>query len=203
MAGARSSSDCAQLLRFALLRAFWPVGALAVPHVRSRCVWPLGLGRPDSILLARGTVRAPFRSIFARFGGRAGVATKNARHAIRIGRSDRNRRLNVPRSTQNRSKIASGASRKRLCVKITRKLRFRTSVERPGTFRERLGAPGDPLSVSRERPGPAPGHAWSVPGASLSCPKSPKLDPRAPRVIFDRFGGDLWSISERSAIDWG
>ena len=69
---ARSSFDCAQLLRFAPAAFVLARGALAVACVRSWCVCALELGRPGSILLARGTVRALFSVDFQSFSSSTG-----------------------------------------------------------------------------------------------------------------------------------
>ena len=127
-----------------------------------------------------------FRAFFGRFCGRAGVSTKNARPSQNTGRAQQNRRPDLPRGTQKRSKIVPGASRERLSEKNAPTNRF-------GTSRARfLVAPGGPGGVRgrpearRECRESSPSASRSVPGAPPKPPESPQIAPRTPGSDFGR-----------------
>ena len=113
-----------------------------------------------------------------------------------------------PCATWKSQKIVRNSIQKRVRARTSNKNDLRTLSDaasgRPGSFRERPGAPRDPLSASRERPGSAPRHARGVPGASPSCPESAEIAPRAPGAIFARFGEDsgVWSARSGPRALW-
>ena len=188
---ARSSSDCAQLLRFAPA-AFVPArGTLAVARVRSRCVVALELGRPGSIWLARGTVRATFSFHFRSFSGPHRRSdgkgpTCNPYRPWRVkstfgpppsdAKSIENRFGKLSRTTVRQGR-SEKASRARPGVLFGRSGRPGSSPERPGR------SPG----ASRRRPGASPKRPWSAPGNPRTAPDRPGSARKPPGPILARF----------------
>ena len=129
-----------------------------------------------------------FRAFFGRFCGRAGVSTKNARPSQNTGRAQQNRRPDLPRGTQKRSKIVPGASRERLSEK-------NASTNRLGTSRARfLVAPGGPGGV-RGRPEARRECRESSPSERPgSTPEAPRIAPDRPEDPRERF----WTSDVRS-----
>ena len=175
------------LLRFAPA-AFVPArGTLAVARVRSRCVVALELGRPGSILLARGTVRATFSFHFRSFSGPHRRSdgkgpTCNPYRPWRVkstfgpppsdAKSIENRFGRLSRTTVRQGR-SEKASRARPGVLFGRSGRPGSSPERPGR--------------SPERPEGVPGRLRSVPGAPRAIPGPPPIAPDRPESLPDRF----------------
>ena len=183
---ARMSSDCRNLLRCALLRAFWPVGALAMARMRSGSVSPLVLARSDSILLARGAVRSISGTLFDRFSSVSAaraLAQRKRRDmrfdcagvvATHVGRPARGAEI-----AENRAEIVPGAARDGACDRNARKGRFDSSracvSASPGRFGAAWGGLGKVLGRIRS----AWGMLLACPGASRECPGSSRARPIA------------------------
>ena len=156
-ARARSSSDCAELLRCAPAAFVLARGALAVPGVRSECAFPLELGRAGSIWLARGHVRAPFSSDFrtfswssGRFDKKRSTLTKHCACAAKVT-SER------PAADQKSSTNRPGSC---VCTSMRLERSKKSSGKLSGAFFGRSGAPRDLESVpGRYRD--APGVLWA------------------------------------------
>ena len=159
-------------------------------------------GGSTALFGAYGSLGGPFglrfRSIFGRFRGRAGVPTKNARHAIRMRHGERIACRGVLEGPGNRPKIAPGASRERLSEKIAQK--------------RRLESARAPFSSGLARFGVVLGSSWvsftsfvtprASPGVVRERPDGPRIGPDGPAgprerfcSIFGRFLLDFRSIS--------
>jgi len=146
-----------------------------------------------------GSLGVRFSCISGCFRGRAGVLTKNVRHAFRLRHGEWIACRGLREGPENRPKIAPGASRERRSENIAQK--------------RRLESARTPFLTDLARFGLVFGSSWvsfasffgsrASPGVLRACPGSPRITPEAPRTLPERSGFDFGSVLPRCSLVFG